>query len=354
MGSKFYREGKSPLNSGDLHRLSVIVTSYNKRDFIPKITSSLVDLSLSGAEIVIIDDASTDGSLELLQEIQASIEGTTLIALPCNQGSANARNLGISKSTRDFIFFLDIDDSCDSLAILRIAPLLSNPEIQLICANLRRVPENVLMSMPALTKGEIFPIRTLSGQISSTMGYSRYIYRRSYLTDFGLRFYPNRKEAKDSSFILDDAFWMLLISATHGRMWITDSDLVIYTYFSPSPNSNTWSRYLEQVKMLPLLVTRFLSEFRLNSKLDHSLLTRNTLYWMKSTMTVLNISAIIKSGFIDFKIGGQLKRLLVQELNNWEIFMFYSVILFRGVKNSIQIRVRISKLIDNFRSSKCL
>ncbi len=90
---------------------SVIIPLYNKENFIKKAVESVLGQTFPDFEIIIINDGSTDKSLDVVE--QFSDERIRIISQK-NQGVSAARNLGISKSTHEFITFLDADDFWES------------------------------------------------------------------------------------------------------------------------------------------------------------------------------------------------------------------------------------------------
>ena len=93
-----------------LSNLSILITSYNKSQFLNDFQSLLKDLLSLGAEIVIVDDNSTDDSAEILSKMVLEMHEITLITNPENRGSAASRNIALSLATRPYVCFLDIDD----------------------------------------------------------------------------------------------------------------------------------------------------------------------------------------------------------------------------------------------------
>lgn len=89
-------------------RISIILPVYNREDKVARAIDSVLSQSYSDWELILIDDNSTDTSLDILK----SYTGERILVLntPKNLGPAGARNLGISKSKGDFITFLDSDD----------------------------------------------------------------------------------------------------------------------------------------------------------------------------------------------------------------------------------------------------
>ena len=92
--------------------VSVLISSYNQREFIESTITSVLNQTYPNIEIIIIDDASTDGSQEIIIKISSNFEEeqVKLIQKPKNEGVTYCRNIGLSKSSGKYICFLDGDD----------------------------------------------------------------------------------------------------------------------------------------------------------------------------------------------------------------------------------------------------
>ena len=88
-------------------KISIIIPAYNAESTIKSTIESVQKQSFSDFELIIINDGSTDRTLEIVQEIKDS-----RIKLFCyrNGGLSIARNRGIKQATGDYIAFLDADD----------------------------------------------------------------------------------------------------------------------------------------------------------------------------------------------------------------------------------------------------
>lgn len=89
--------------------VSVVIPSHNSARFIRATLDSVLAQTHTDLEIVIVDDGSTDSSVDILEEYRQKDDRVVVYRQP-NQGSASARNLGIAKSTGELIAFLDADD----------------------------------------------------------------------------------------------------------------------------------------------------------------------------------------------------------------------------------------------------
>ena len=91
--------------------ISVIIPLFNKEQFIKKTLLSVLNQTFSDFEILLINDGSTDGSIDIVTSFDD--ERITLYTTK-NKGVSHARNYGISKSNSDLIAFLDADDLWES------------------------------------------------------------------------------------------------------------------------------------------------------------------------------------------------------------------------------------------------
>lgn len=87
--------------------ISVVIPLYNKRNEIRRAVGSVLVQSISDLELIVVDDGSTDGSLEELGDITDSRLRTISVS---NGGEGQARNLGFQMANAECVAFLDGDD----------------------------------------------------------------------------------------------------------------------------------------------------------------------------------------------------------------------------------------------------
>jgi len=85
-------------------QISIIVPVYNSSGELRECLSALIGSSHSGLEIIVVDDASTDGSPHVAAEM-----GVRVFRLPRNSGPSAARNYGARHARGDIFFFVDAD-----------------------------------------------------------------------------------------------------------------------------------------------------------------------------------------------------------------------------------------------------
>ena len=91
-----------------MKKVTVIIPMHNSSKHIEECLESVINQTYKNLEIIVVDDASTDNSLELVKNIEDN--RIKLIELRENVGAGIARNKGIEVASGDYISFLDSDD----------------------------------------------------------------------------------------------------------------------------------------------------------------------------------------------------------------------------------------------------
>ncbi len=90
--------------------ISVIVAVYNGGAFLPTCLDSLLQQTYGDFEVLCVDDASTDNSVQVIREYMSRDSRIHLLSLSVNQGQAIARNTALATAQGDIIVILDADD----------------------------------------------------------------------------------------------------------------------------------------------------------------------------------------------------------------------------------------------------
>jgi len=103
--------------------VSLIIPVYNAKSWIKETINSIFSLGIADLEIIVIDDGSTDTSVEI---IEIEFPSVTLIRT-ANFGASHARNVGTAVATGKYIQYLDADDLLEPKKLdLQIAALESS------------------------------------------------------------------------------------------------------------------------------------------------------------------------------------------------------------------------------------
>lgn len=120
--------------------VSIIIVSWNRREDILATLPSVYDQGYKNYEIIVVDNGSSDGTVETLQAEHPDVR---LVALNENLGPTGGRNAGIEIAKGEILFFLDSDGSLlhDTLDIT-IDRLMADPELGAIACNIINVDPN--------------------------------------------------------------------------------------------------------------------------------------------------------------------------------------------------------------------
>lgn len=122
--------------------VSAVIPCYNCASTLERAVSSVAAQTLRPSELILVDDASTDSTRALIQELQQryGTDWVRAIALTSNSGPATARNVGWDAARFPFIAFLDADDAWAPGKIeQQVEYMQSHPVIELTAHGCRSV-----------------------------------------------------------------------------------------------------------------------------------------------------------------------------------------------------------------------
>lgn len=99
---------------------SVVCPTYNSAEFIGDTLKSVIDQTYAADEILVVDDGSTDNTVQIIREIQKNNATNIRLIESKHAGPGAARNLGIKAAKNEWIAFIDSDDlwSIEKLAVV--------------------------------------------------------------------------------------------------------------------------------------------------------------------------------------------------------------------------------------------
>jgi len=93
----------------NMPKVSIVIPVYNTVDYLESCVLSALEQNYENFELICVDNNSSDGSLELLLDLEKKYEKLK-VYLESTQGAPAARNTGLSQSTGEWVQFLDSDD----------------------------------------------------------------------------------------------------------------------------------------------------------------------------------------------------------------------------------------------------
>lgn len=258
-------------------KITVIIPVYNAEAFLRKAVESALQFD-EVKEIILIEDKSTDNSLEICKKLTAEHSEIHLYQHPDkkNHGAGASRNLGLKKASHDFIAFLDADDYYLPNRFEAEKELFKNPETegvfgamgteflsakgklefekkfrntQLTTVNYHAEGKDIFYGLLGLDRsfGSFFPLNCLTVRSES-------------IRKDGVRFNENLRVHQDSDFIIKLAFHCHLKSGN-----ITEPIAIRGVHDNNRITKIT--RYSQQYNQRQLLLWKSLYEWSLDKKI---------------------------------------------------------------------------------------
>lgn len=185
--------------------VSVVIPCYRCSDTIDRAVASVLAQSFPVAEIILVDDASGDDTLDALQRIR-DCHGSfpiRIAASPVNRGAGEARNLGWNEASQPWIAFLDADDAWHPRKIEIQYDWIARHPDTVLCAHQTIVAQDTEWPLPE----EIVSHRINPAQLP----FFNVIPTRSVMLrrDIPYRFYRGKRYTEDF------ALWLKIVLSNH-------------------------------------------------------------------------------------------------------------------------------------------
>ncbi len=222
-------------------RVSVVIPCFNCSATLQRAVSSVLRQSRRPAEVILIDDASSDNTWPLLTDIEKGYPGwVRLLGFTQNQGAAGARNAGWAMATQPYVAFLDADDAWHPEKIeIQFAYMSSHPDV-VLCGHGHRILRDVDCKPDwVLVHGSTLQIHKWALLSENRFITPSVMVRR----DIAQRFFPDKRHMEDR------LLWLQVVLGG-GKVVRMGTDLAA-TYKRPygaaGLSSNMWKMTLADV-----------------------------------------------------------------------------------------------------------
>ena len=156
--------------------VSVIVASYNHAEYLEQRMDSLINQTYNDIEILVIDDCSTDNSVEVLRKYEFHPK-VKLITRDKNGGWVAVSNQGVEMSSGEFVIFANCDDACEPRMIeLLVEAMMTYPTAGIsYCKSLMIDEDGKLLGDDFDCREKAFRMRCSNNTIISKKEISRFL-----------------------------------------------------------------------------------------------------------------------------------------------------------------------------------
>jgi succinoglycan biosynthesis protein ExoO len=212
--------------------VSIVIACYNVRSFINRAVESVKAQTLRDWEIVAVDDCSSDGSFEYLQQLAEQEPRIRVFSTEKNGGPSVARNLAIDNSRGDWIAILDADDAFREDRLETLTRAAADTGADIIFDNLvyfdATAKVETGIALPQMGPQVRHPIRLadlIDGErptASLRLGFLKPLIRREFLDLHQLRYDDRLRLAEDF-----DLYCRIVLAG--GAAWLCGAALYVYT-----------------------------------------------------------------------------------------------------------------------------
>ena len=350
--NKFMKNRSFDINVEYHTKVSVIVPIYNAEKYLKRCIDSILNQTFKDFEVILINDGSTDSSLEICNIYVASDNRIHVINQQ-NRGVSVARNNGIVYSKGEYITFVDSDDFLEPDALNVMYCAIRNG-YDLVCASYRRVSnsrKNMASFIFEQKSVNVFQLAELCYDINldiSLGGPCWKLYKTSIIKINNI-FFP-----EDMSYFEDNVFNIQYYSYIR-KAYLLDTIVYNYYYTDVSLTANVTEKtfidlintHKKRKKYFSHFVARSSSENLANQFLVHFMVCIRLMHKKQGNIPILNvIKKMLSTHDVQMYIYDAFPECTLKYMDNISIIILKS-------QSLLLIRIYLS-LINNITSNKIL
>lgn len=224
-----------------MQKISVVMPLYNAEAYVKKTIDSILQQTYSDFEIIVVNDASTDRSAEIVREMAKKDSRIRLYSNAQNRGIAYTRNRAIELSQGEFIAIMDDDDLAPDYRLKdEVEFLENNSHIDIVAGNTCIIDENdnvIGMFAPVIRNPKLVKAYLMLGNI---IGNSTTMIRREFIERYKIRYKDNMYGTEDYRFWAE--------CSLHGN--ISASDKVMLYWRKHNNESNKVKDSIERLQVI--------------------------------------------------------------------------------------------------------
>ncbi|HEY4807834.1 MAG TPA: glycosyltransferase family 2 protein [Roseiarcus sp.] len=274
---------------------SVIIPAYNVSSMIGRAIRSAAAQTLPPFEILVIDDCSTDHTVEVVKALGREIPSLRLLSTPANGGPSAARNAGLREAKADWIALLDADDAWKPGRLERLSEVASATSADFVADNLvmwdpvaqaQFKPTYFELPEPRkqITLLDMFRADDNFNFSKASFTLMKPIFRRKFLAEHKLEYNESMKVGEDFNFYVEGLF-------NGAKLILIDEAYYIYSMPSSPSGRSPHSRSIQDISKLPDLSDLMTQKY--GDRIDATL--RRAMDDFRKTFTLLHQSDVART-----------------------------------------------------------
>ena len=268
-----------------MYKISVVVATYNSRDFLKGFLDSIISQSLGfeDIEVIFVDDASTDSyTLDLLNDFDEKYSNVSVVFLDENSGfPGTSRNKGLDLASGEYVIFADHDDTYNSDAFEVMYNKIASENADFLITNYYKVYSDKTIKEKTVFNGENIVVDNFKEDLRLfDIGPSIWtkLFKKDFLVENNIRFLEG---------MLAEDMYVYIYALFKSRKTVYLDDFYSYNYSIRDVEGNKSTIHLRNKKYLASMIKGYEKIDGLLVNLDFeeyfsNIFKRHFVYWITS------------------------------------------------------------------------
>lgn len=230
-------------------KISIVIPVYNVAPFIERCLHSAFNQTYTDIEYILVDDAGTDNSMELVSRVIAAYlpdKDIKIVVHPENKGLGAARNTGVKEASGEYIFFLDSDDELFPNTIELLVKAMADNPVDLVIGEVEVVGNERTAYPPLLlSRGEYGSNRFIFDSFLKRQWYEmawNKLIKRDLFTKLGLWF--------NESILHEDTLWSFHVASQIESLVVASEETYRYHIQGNSITQKKAGRNIDSFRLI--------------------------------------------------------------------------------------------------------
>lgn len=250
-------------------KVSILIPVYKAQEYIEECLCSVFEQTYNNIEIILVDDASPDESIEIAKRVaieHGCYDSMKIIRNKKNEGIAHTRNILIEHASGDYIYFIDSDDYIDKNAIELFVSIAIKEHADIVRCNFYKYWNGSSMPIKrTLNKNHNDYLNQCLSNISGMQSLWVLFIRKEIISNYDLRFAENINGCED---------FLMTVKLFFYAKKIYDIDNPLYYYRTDNKHSITHQEFFFHTNVINAIeeTVLFLKEKNIDQKYKDQLL----------------------------------------------------------------------------------
>lgn len=294
--------------------ISILVAAYNGEKYLARCLDSYCRQTNKDFELIVVNDGSTDSTLDIAKSYIGKLPHYKIISLPENRGLPAVRNAGVKASTGEYITFADCDDFVDECAVDMMYKCIHKQSDGIFCEHIRNYEKRQLSFRNVSLSRDEALLCVLNDKKIKGYSWSK-IFKRDIIEKNNLRFNEKIRFCEDLNFAVK-----YIMCCDNIRRYDT-----AYYHYIYVKNSITNSGGFTDAKVTTLIALGEAISIMMKGNIDKNIVNQYKNYYMNMLLSLLMY------GIYTGRMSVQQRKMLEKKLYKYDMRDMTSIRIFTAL-----------------------